>query len=240
MKTILITGSSRGIGKATAILAAKKGWQVILHGKTDSDALNKAHKEIKGSRKTVFDITDKMAVLNAIKAVGHIDILVNNAGFGYAGIKNVFEIEDEKAIEEYRINVLGMLHCVQAVLPSMLQNGSGSIVSISSIKGHYNLGTISSLTYAPSKAGVISLSKALAKAYPKIRFNTVSPGYIKTDQAKGWDEVVHKKIKDGTIIERIGQPEEVAKLIVFLASDDASYITGADYLVDGGYSIKGK
>jgi len=240
MKKILITGSSRGIGKATAKLAAEKGWNVIVHGKTDSDDLKQVHKEIEGSEKVVFDTTDKQAVIDAIKSVGHIDVLVNNAGFGYAGIKDIFEVEDEHAIEEYRINVLGTLHCIQAVLPSMLEKGSGSIVSVSSIKGHYNLGTMSSLTYAPSKAGVISLSKALAKSYPQIRFNTVSPGYIETDQAKGWDDAVYKKIEDGTIMERIGQPEEVANLIAFLASDDASYITGADYLVDGGYSIKGK
>lgn len=133
-----------------------------------------------------------------------------------------------------------MLHCIQAVLPSMLKKNSGSIVSVSSIKGQQNLGTMSSLTYAPSKAGVISLTKALAKSYPAIRFNSVSPGYVETDQADDWGPQTFDRINNGTVMGRIGQPEEIANVILFLASDKASYVTGADFLVDGGYSIKGK
>ena len=240
MKTILITGSSRGIGKATAKLAAKEGYKVIVHGRTDSAELNTTHQEIQGSVKTVFDVSDKDAAQKAIGELGQIDVLVNNAGIAQVGIKDVSDVNDDDAIEEYKVNVLGTLHCIQAVLPSMLKNGSGSIVSISSIKGQQNLGTMSSLTYAPSKAGVISLSKALAKSYPTIRFNTVSPGYVQTDQAANWGKETFERINQGTILERIGQPEEIANVIMFLASDKASYVTGTDVLVDGGYSIKGK
>jgi 3-oxoacyl-[acyl-carrier protein] reductase len=240
----LITGSSRGIGKATAELAQEQGYKVIVHGRTDSEALQQVHASFPGSIKTVFDVADKEATVAAIAAVldevGTIDVLINNAGMGHTGMKDIADIEDEKAIEEYMVNVLGMLHCIQATLPAMLEKGSGSIVSISSIKGQPNLGTMSTLTYAPAKAGVISLTKALAKSYPKVRFNVVSPGYVETDQVAGWNEETFERINNGTILGRMAQPAEIAKAVLFLASDDASYITGTDFLVDGGYSIKGK
>jgi 3-oxoacyl-[acyl-carrier protein] reductase len=243
-KTILITGSSRGIGKATAELAHKQGYKVIVHGRTESDELKATHQALEGSLLTVFDVADKAATHTAIeellKEVGTIDILVNNAGIAHTGTSDVADVDDEKAIEEYRVNVLGMLHCVEAVLPGMQAKKQGSVVSISSIKGHTNLATMSTLTYAPSKAGVRSLNAALAKAYPEIRFNTVSPGYVETDQVKGWNEETFNRINKGTIMERMAQPAEIAKAVMFVASDDASYMTGSDLLVDGGYSIKGK
>jgi 3-oxoacyl-[acyl-carrier protein] reductase len=244
MKTILITGSSRGIGKAIANLAHKQGYKVIVHGRTDSDSLNKVHQQLDGSLKAVFDVADKAATHAAINElldqVGAVDILVNNAGIARNFIKDIAEADDDKAIEEYKVNVLGTMHCIQAVIPKMLDKGHGSVVNISSIKGYPNLATMSTLTYAPSKAGVISLTKACAKAYPSIRFNAVAPGYVETDQVNDWNDETLKRINNGTIAGRIAQPKEIASLVMFLASDDASYITGADYLVDGGYSIQGK
>lgn len=240
MKTILITGSSRGIGKATAELAHAQGYKVIVHGQTDSKELNHVHKKLDGSIKTFFDVADKQSTHKEMSKLGRIDILVNNAGMGTAGIKDVREIDDEQAVLEYKNNVLGTLHCVQAVLPGMLKNGHGSIISVSSIKGHDYLATLSSLPYAITKAGVLSISKALAKQYPSIRFNTVSPGYVKTDMASKWPTATFNKINQGTLAGRIGQPDEIASVIIFLASDEASYINGVDILVDGGYSIKGK
>ncbi len=244
MRTILITGSSRGIGKAVAELAHKQGYRVIVHGQTDSPALNKVHKSLDGSLKTVFDIADKAATQKAVSAllkeVGVIDSLVNNAGINRNILKDISELDDEKALEEYRVNVLGTLHCIQAVVPGMLEKGGGSVVNISSIKGYANLATLSTLTYATTKAGVISLTKGLAKAYPTIRFNTVAPGYTETDMAQYWDASTYERINNGTILGRIGKPNEIASLVLFLASDEASYITGSDFLADGGYSIKGK
>jgi len=240
MKTILITGSSRGIGKAIAKLASEKGYKVIVHGHSNSDELENTHKELQDSVKTFFDISNKQEVQDKINQLGHIDILVNNAGMGNAGIKDVADVKDEQALIEYKTNVLGTLHCIQAVLPSMIKKGSGSVVNISSLKGHYNLTTLSSLTYGISKAGVIALTQALAKAYPRVRFNSVSPGYVNTDMAKGWPADTFERINNGTLVGRISQPEEIAKAVLFLASDDASYITGIDILADGGYSIKGK
>jgi len=240
MKTILITGSSRGIGKAIAALAHKQGYKVIVHGKTNSDELQKTHQELEGSVKAVFDIADKAAAHEAIARLGPIDVLVNNAGIARNFLKDVFEVDDSKALEEYKVNVLGTLHCIQAVLPKMLEKGGGSVVNISSIKGYANLATMSTLTYASTKAGVISLTKALAKAYTKVRFNAVAPGYVETDQVNDWNQDTFDRINNGTILGRIAKPEEIAPLVMFLASDDASYITGAEFLADGGYSIKGK
>lgn len=240
MKTILITGSSRGIGKAVAKLAVEKGYKVIVHGSTDSEALNKTHKEIRGSVKTFFDVSDRQSVNDAIEKLGPIDVLINNAGIGRAGIKDVGEINDENALKEYSVNVLGTLHCIQAVVPGMIKRGGGSVVNVSSLKGHYHLTSLSSLTYGTTKAGVIALTQALAKAYPQVRFNSVSPGYVQTDMAKLWSAETFERINKGTIVARIAQPSEIAKTILFLASEDASYITGIDILADGGYNLKDK
>lgn len=240
MKSILITGSSRGIGRATALLAAQQGYKVIVHGKTDSDALEGVHQEIAGSTKVYFDIADKDATKNAVAKLGHIDVLINNAGMGAAGIKDVADVDDEQALLEYKNNVLGTLHCIQAVLPGMLDTGKGTIISVSSIKGDPNLTTLSSMPYGLTKAAVIAMSKALAKEYPQVRFNTISPGYTKTDMATKWSSETFEKIQQGTLAARIGEPEEIAAAIMFLASDDASYVYGIDLKVDGGFEIEGK
>lgn len=245
-KVALVTGSSRGIGKAIAQLAHKQGYKVIVHGRTDSEALRKTNEELDGSLKAVFDVADKQATHDSItkllEEVGTIDVLVNNAGVARNFLKDVADMEDDKALEEYRTNVLGTLHCIQAVLPKMLEQKSGSVINIASIKGHYNLATMSTLTFATTKAGIISLTKALAKSYGDkgVRFNSVSPGYVETDQVNDWNEETFNRINNGTILGRIAKPEEVGPLVLFLASDEARYITGADYLLDGGYSIKGK
>lgn len=240
MKRILITGSSRGIGKAIAKHAHSSGYQVILHGKTDSAELKQTHSELSGSEMVYFDVANKQETEKALKNLEPVDILVNNAGIARNFLSDVQDLDDEKALEEYRTNVLGTLHCIQSVLPSMLENKKGAVVNISSIKGHFNLATLSTLTFATTKSGVISITKSLAKAYPDVRFCSVSPGYIETDQVNDWNEETFKRINDGTILGRIGKPEEVAGMVMFLASDSASYATGSDFLIDGGYAIKGK
>jgi len=239
MKTILITGSSRGIGKAVAKLAASKGYKVIVHASTDSEQLNQTHKEIEGSIKTFFDISDKKAVLEAVAKLGPIDILVNNAGIGRSRNTDLADADDEQALKEYKVNVLGTLHCIQAVMPSMKEHG-GSIVNVASIKGHYNLTGLKSLTYGISKAGVIAMTQALAKEYSNVRINSVYPGYVKTEMSKSWPPETFEKIKNQTVAGRISQPEEIAEVIMFVASDAASYVTGTDFLADGGFTIKDK
>lgn len=239
-RKILVTGSSRGIGRAIAEMASKNGYEVVVHGRTDSAALNEAQKAIPGSQKVFFDVADKKAVFEGVKNIGSIDVLVNNAGVARNFLANIDQLSDEKALEEYQVNVLGTLHCVQALISGMQKNKAGVVINIASIKGHYNLATMSTLTFAATKAGVISVTKALAKAYPEIRFCSVSPGYIETDQVSDWNQETFNRINNGTILGRIGKPEEVAGMVMFLASDQAGYVSGADFLVDGGYSIKGK
>lgn len=245
-KTILITGSSRGIGKAIAKYAYDKGYKVIVHGRNDSDELNKTHQELKGSIKTFFDVSDKAEVQEKIAELlaeaESIDGLVNNAGIARNFLKDISEVDDEKALDEYRTNVLGAIHVTQAVLPSMVKNKSGSIVNITSIKSFPELATMSTFTFAASKSALKSITKSLAKTYASfgIRVNAVAPGYIETDQVKDWNEQTFKRINEGTLLERIGQATEIAPIVVFLLSDESSYITGTEVLADGGYMLKGK
>lgn len=243
---VLITGSSRGIGKAIALQAAKLGYFVILHGRTLSKELEQTHQQIHNSTLMHFDITDKKAAFKqinlAIKKLGKINALVNNAGWFGNRCDNLNDIDDKKAVKEFSINLLGTIHCCQAVIPHMIKQEGGSIVNISSMKGFPNLSTFSSLTYGATKAGVISITKSLAKKYAEygIRINTVLPGYIETDQVKNFSPETFSRIKTGILLNRMGQPAEIANLVLFLLSDQATYITGADFLIDGGYALKGK
>lgn len=242
MKTILITGSSRGIGAAIARQAHAKGYIVILHGRTNSPSLQKLHAELIGSHVIYCDIAYKTATLTTIKQViekiGPIDVLVTNAATAHPTICDISDIDDTIATHEYAVNFLGTIHCIQAVLPDMQVRGKGCIITISSIKGHPKLTTLSSVTYGATKSSVIALTKALAKAYPTIRFNSVSPGYVLTDQAKQWGKKSQERIRNGSVLGRAAEPTEIAAMVLYLASDNASYMTGADFVVDGGYSLK--
>ena len=137
---------------------------------------------------------------------------------------------------------MGTIYCIQQVISQMEERKEGNIINISSIKGYSNLATMSTFTFANTKAAIVSMTKSLAKTYsPKgIRVNSVSPGYVETDQVKLWNEETFKRINEGTLLERMATTEEIAQMVLFLASDKSSYITGSNMLVDGGYSIKGK
>lgn len=246
MKRILITGSSRGIGKAIAKLAKERGYEVILHGKTNSENLQRTSKELGISITTYFDVSNrkevKEGINNLVKQHGNIDILVNNAGVRLNPMKDIDDLDEKSAIGEWKTNVLGTIYCTQAVLPGMIENKSGSVVNIASIKGQYSLATMSSLTFSATKSGIISITKSLAKAYADkgIRFNSVSPGYVETDQVDDWNPSTLKRIEEGTLFSRMAKPEEIAPIVIFLASDDSSYMTGEDLLIDGGYLLRGK
>lgn len=245
-KTILVTGSSRGIGRAIAKLAHSKGYRVIIHGSKESKELDEVNKSLSESFKLVFDVADKLATKKSIhkfiKENGLIDVLVNNAGIILNYLKDIDEVDDDKALQEWKVNVLGPIHCVQAVLPEMLKQKKGSIINIASMKGYPNYSTLSSFIYSQTKAAVLSMTKSLAKTYSPfgVRFNAVSPGYFLTDISKVWTKETWNRINTGILLGRVGKLEELAQLVMFLASDDSSYITGCDYLIDGGYTIKGK
>jgi len=170
MKTILVTGSSRGIGKAIAIKASALGYRVILHGKTESSNLKALSKSIPKSTYVVFDVTNAEATKIALSSIGDIDVLVNNAGVAIGRYTDLSDFDDNIAIQEYKTNVLGPLRCTKYAAETMRKNGGGSIVNIASIKGRASLSSISTLTYAQSKSDNISFIFLAGKMVPSQNF----------------------------------------------------------------------
>lgn len=236
-KTILITGSSSGIGAATARLAKEYGATPILHGRTDSEELRSLAKEL--DCEYIFcDVADKVAVEKAAKQMteklGRIDCLVNCAGI--APRSSLLESTDEVWLDVFKVNVLGTVHFCQSVIPVMQKAKKGRIVNVASIRA--SLG--GKPVYSASKAAIVNLTSVLAKDFaPDIYVNAVSPGYTDTPITENWDDEVWKKVNT-SLVGRIAQPKEIAEVILFLASDKASFITGQTIIVDGGYSISGK
>jgi len=238
-KTILITGSSSGIGAATARLAKGYGAKVILHGRTDSAELKKFAKELK-CEYIFCDVVDKQAVESEVKRilkkVKKIDLLVNSAGI--APRATFLESTDELWLDVFKVNVLGTTHFCEAIITQMQKNKYGRIVNIASIRAYG--GTAGRPVYSASKAAIVNLTAVLAKEFaPDIAINAVAPGYTNTPITKNWDKEVWEKAQT-SLLKRIAEPTEIAEAILFLASDRASFITGQTILVDGGYSISGK
>lgn len=238
-KTILVTGSSRGIGAAIATSAARNGARVILHGRTKSPTLVKMMKRLKAPS-IICDVGDGEAVKKAVQEIfdstKKIDVLINSAGINRPA--RFLETKEQDWYDVYRVNVLGTVHMCQAVIPHMQQAKYGRIVNIASLRGHHMMA--GSAAYSMSKAAVINLTCTLAKAFaPHIAVNAVSPGFTKTEMSKTWSPET-KSLIATSLIGRAAEPEEIAEVALFLASDKASYITGQTIIVDGGYSIAGK
>lgn len=239
-KIILITGSSSGIGAATARLAKGYGAIPILHGKTESEDLKSLAKEL-NCEYICCDVADKKAVEAEIKRifekVERIDILVNSAGI--APTQEFLESTDDNWIDVFKINVLGTTHFCQAVIPSMQKNKYGRIVNIASIKGYQNMAAPTA--YSASKAAIINITASLAKQFaPVIAVNAVSPGYTDTPMSLTRTLAWAMERAKTALLGRVAQPKEIAEVILFLASEKASFITGQTILVDGGFSISGK
>lgn len=237
-KVVLVTGSSRGIGAATARRAAQYGATVVVHGSRESDELAHVAKEL-DAFSVAFDVGDKAAVdaafSSVIERLGKIDALINVAGM--VNRKPFLEMTDDDWMPELRTNLFGVAHTCQAVIPAMLQNGGGRIVNVASMRGHTPTVSAKGPSYSASKAGVISMTIGLAKQFaPTITVNSVSPGYTQTDISKSWtpDQFVDA---ENALVGRIAQPEEIAEAILFLASDRASFITGQNLVVDGGFGL---
>ncbi len=232
-KTILVTGSSRGIGAATARLAKKYRARVILHGKTDSEELRKLGKELDAEYLAceVAEITE-----SSIARFGGIDILVNSAGINQS--KTFKELTNDDWREIFETNVIGTVAASRAVIPGMLERGHGSIVNIASIKGYLHV--YGKPAYAASKAAVMRLTSSMAEEFaPAIRINAIAPGFTDTDMTHG---TLSPRIKEQIAripLKRMAKPEEIAEAVLFLASDKATYITGQTLLVDGGLSVVG-
>lgn len=243
-KTALITGGGRGIGAATAFLFAREGASVgIVDLKDDHiDSFSVIAKDKGIDIKTYKgDVSDKTQVEQFFDAFvgdfGRIDILVNNAG---VVIPRPFM---EKTVEEWettlRVNLIGVFLCAQAAAGYMLEQQSGKIVNISSIRGFEHCGREAIMDYSAAKIGVISLTKNLAKALaPHINVNSVAPGHTRTEMTDPLPEEVKQNMIEGSYLKRMAEPEDIAHSILYLASDEAAFVTGQVLLVDGGFSLK--
>jgi 3-oxoacyl-[acyl-carrier protein] reductase len=242
-KVILITGAAQGIGKAIALKFAKGGAKVALNDiETQRENLEKVKKEIeelKGEAKCYFaDVTKYEEVERMIKEIekdfGRLDVLVNNAGIIKDRTLAKMTLEEWKAVIDVDLN--GVFNCTKAALPLIIAN-QGNIISISSIVGER--GNFGQTNYAAAKAGIIGFTKSLAKELGKfgVRVNAVAPGFIETKMVESVPESIKIAVKQLTALGRFGKPEEVANVIFFLATEEASFITGEIIHVDGGLAI---
>ncbi len=243
-KTALITGGGRGIGLTTALLMLEEG------GKVGIVEVNEAHRQhaietaqSKGYSLRVYpgDVSKKDQVENFMEAFvkdfGGIDILVNNAGIVIS--RPFMEKTVEDWIKTLEVNLIGVFLCSQAAAKYMLKQKSGKIINISSIRGIDHCGREGIMDYSASKAAVINLTKTMAKELaPYINVNTVAPGHTLTEMTQPLPEEVKRTMIEGSYLKRMAQPEDIAKAILFLASEDANFITGQVLLVDGGFSLK--
>jgi NAD(P)-dependent dehydrogenase (short-subunit alcohol dehydrogenase family) len=233
--TVLIAGSSRGIGAATARLAAAVGARVLLHGRTMSPALVALGEEL-GAPTIACDGRDAVAVRRCVEGLANngyiIDALV--CTLGAVSQTPALVGDTEGWIDEYRANVLAPVHFVRAVAPTMVERGHGRIVTVSSIRGRDNLASAEVAGYGAAKAALENVTAALAKELaPTVTVNAVAPGFVLTDMADTWSAAVRQEV-GRSLLGRAAEPEEIARVLLFLVSDAASFITGQTLLVDGG------
>lgn len=244
-KIVLVTGGNRGIGGAASKLFAEEGAEVIINYRQDIDAAKNIKREIEdfGGKAHIFQADignagDVKTLFDAIeKNHGRLDILVNNAGI--VNPTPFLELTLEDWQKTYDTNITGVFLCCREAAKLMLRQEKGAIVNVSSIRGFSHFGRSPVIDYSSSKAAVINFSTTLAKELaPSIRVNSVAPGQTETDMVKRYTPQQLAAIIDNTIyLNRLIQPEEVAKAILFLASEDASAITGTVLTVDGGQNL---
>lgn len=238
-----MTGGSRGIGFATAKILSENGATVIITSK-NQERLEKAESEISNCVGIASDIRNANDVKNVVKKIiekfGKLDILVNNAGI-FPKIKQLHEINEDEWNEVLDVNLTGQFRFTKEAIP-YLQKTSGSIINISSDAGLKAYQGFNADAYSASKAALILLTKcwALEYAKDKIRVNCICPGVVDTDMTKPFLKTQKDKefMDNEHPIGRIGQPQDIGKAVLYFASDDASWTTGAILAVDGGESIK--
>lgn len=241
-KTVLVTGSTRGIGKAVAEAFAAQGATVIIIGRNQEQAAQVVA-QIKGLGQLAdgyaCDVTDLKTVQETVNKIldKHkcIDILINNAGITRDNL--LFHIDDNDWDEVLKVNLKGAFNVTKVVARPMLKARKGKIISIASVIGV--TGNAGQSNYAASKAGIIGLSKSVAKelASRNITVNVVAPGYIRTDMTAKLSETVQQKVLEQIPLKRFGEASDVAGVCLFLASQAADYITGQTIIVDGGLAI---
>ncbi|MBM3249879.1 MAG: 3-oxoacyl-[acyl-carrier-protein] reductase [Candidatus Omnitrophica bacterium] len=238
-KVALVTGGARGIGKAIALCFAASGADIVV-ADVNIEAAESTAKEIEaGGRKALavsMDVTDFAKVEEALNKIldnfAKVDILVNNAGITKDNLLLRMSQQEWDAVLD--VNLKGTFNCIKAVSRPMIKQRSGRIINIASIIGI--IGNPGQANYSASKAGIIALTKTAAKELSSrnINVNAVAPGFISTEMTAKLPEELKEKMKQAIPLSRFGSPEDIANVCLFLASDDASYITGQTIVVDGG------
>lgn len=238
-KIAIVTGASKGIGSAIAKLLAKNGVKVALNAR-NPEPLQKLKNEITSANGIAEIMVGDVSCIDSftkiandtIKIFGNIDILVNNAGITKDNI--IMRMKDSEWDDVLNINLKGCFNGIKSVSKPMIKNKYGKIINITSIIGQ--IGNQGQGNYAASKSGIIGLTKSTAKELGSrnITVNAIAPGYIATNMTQNLNDEIKNKMKSFIPLGRFGLPNDIANLVCFLASDDASYITGQTINVDGG------
>ncbi len=233
-KSALVTGGSRGIGRAIALELGRAGAAVVVGYRSGADEAEDVATEI-GGRAVQADVSDPASAAALVEAAGDVDILVNNAGLTRDGLLARMTDDDWRTVIE--TNLSSVFYTCRAVTRPMMKKRSGAIVNISSIVGVHGNG--GQANYAASKAGIIGFTKSLARELGgrNVRANVVAPGYVRTQLTEVLPEAATAGMLEQTPLGRLGEPDDIAGAVRFLCSDEASFITGEVLLVDGGLGM---
>lgn len=239
MRTVLITGGSRGIGAQTARLFAQNGYQVAINYHHSAQQAEALAEELGNAMAVQADVSDAEQVKAMVERVrdrfGSIDVLIHNAGIAHQGLLTDMTAEQWRTVMGVHLD--GAYHCCRAVVPQMVRCHAGVILTVSSIWGQ--TGASCEVAYSAAKAGLIGFTKALAKELGPsgVRVNCVAPGVIDTDMCADLDAETRLSLTEDTPLSRLGTPDDVAQALLFLSSDRASFITGQVLGVNGGFLI---
>lgn len=242
-KVALITGANTGIGKEIALTLAEEGFTVVVNWLFNEEKANEVKKEVEGKGGVCHllygDISDyskaEEMMEETFNLYGRLDVLVNNAGITRDQL--MLRMTEQEFDDVIRVNLKGTFNCIKGISKRMLKQRFGKIINMSSVVGV--MGNVGQCNYSASKAGVIGLTKSLAKEFASrnIQVNAIAPGFIETDMTDKIPEKIREEMISTIPLQRMGSPKDIANLVAFLASDKANYITGQIIQVDGGMAI---